>query len=113
MRYDSIQTVKDYLDAVALLKQGTVGDDYREASKHLASLASKLIFRAIGHQVTGRGHRDYKLDGEVLLTRSVTPSTPIKDLPIVLVDPGDYDLGSKVSIFANNHLSDRVVAIAS
>lgn len=101
-----IRTVKDYLLAIQILRQESRGDDYTSGVDRLAKLAESLIFKAKSHQLTGQGHREYRLNHCELLETS----QPIKHLPVILVDPGNYDLGPKVHISLANHLDDEVAA---
>jgi hypothetical protein len=103
----NIRTVKDYLLAVQFLHQDCRGDDFREGAERLAKLAEGTIFKAKQHQLTSRGHREYRLDYRGLVENLQSSA---KHIPVVLVNPGDYEFGSKVHVATANHLDDEVAA---
>lgn len=106
MRYSDIRTLQDYVGAVTILQQGPRGDDYHERINELSELASRAIFKAKKLQLTGAGHREYRVNFRELAERVKSPD---KFIPVILLESmAGYTEGSVVNIPAANHLEDEV-----
>lgn len=106
MRYSDIQTVGQYIHVLSQLLSSPRGDDYSDRITELATLASSRIFQATKSQLTAAGHKTYRLNFDEL--------TSGKDhgqmLPVILAEPGNYDLGPNIHVSRSNHLEDKFAA---
>lgn len=108
----NIRTVKDFILAVQILQQESREDVYESSRKELSNLAKNLIFRARRHQLTGppgyQGRREYRLNSSELIEHPDLAKA--KELPVVLVNPEDYELGPFIHVSLTDHLDDEVAA---
>ena len=108
MSYSHIRTLSDYLIAVSVLNSNTAADDYSDRARELADFAQRALFKAKKLQLTGAGHREYRVEFSDLSERVRNPDSFV---PVILTESlQGYEPGSRVNIPLANHLDDEIAA---